>query len=48
MKPPASQELRLATAERAIVFGNPEKRRYGARLVFQVLHSALFLHLLTL
>lgn len=26
-----------ASAERAIVFGKPEKRRYGARLAFQVL-----------
>jgi hypothetical protein len=31
--------VRSPTAERAIVFGNPEKRRYGARLVFQVLHG---------
>jgi hypothetical protein len=29
---------RSPTEERAIVFGNPEKRRYGARLAFQVLH----------
>jgi hypothetical protein len=29
---------RSPTAERAIIFGNPEKRRYGARLAFQVLY----------
>ena len=29
--------IRSPTTERGIVFGNPEKRRYGARLVFQVL-----------
>lgn len=31
-------KARSPTAERAIIFGNPEKRRYGARLAFQVLH----------
>jgi hypothetical protein len=30
---------RSPATERAIVFGNPEKRRYGARLAFQVLHG---------
>jgi hypothetical protein len=29
---------RSPTAERAIIFGNPEKRRYGVRLAFQVLY----------
>jgi hypothetical protein len=30
---------RSSTNERAIIFGRPEKRPYGARLEFQVLHA---------
>jgi len=30
---------RSSTDERAVIFGKPEKRPYGARIEFQVLHS---------